>query len=104
MGDLGLFLLFLLFLLALLPARRLWVAGARVKWRVGYLATLIVLGLAAIEFETLGRYLLPILLLLYLAPLSGIATWWERWNRRPARDTMIEGHAVRLDPDDPPRH
>ncbi len=104
MGLLSLFLLFLLFLIALLPTRRLWVAGARVRWRVGYLATLIVLGLAAIEFETLGRYLLPILLLLYLAPFSGIATWWERWHRRPARDTMIEGHAARLDPDDPPRH
>ena len=51
----------------------------------------------------LAEHLLPILLLLYLAPYSGLATWWERWRRRPARDTIIEGHAVRLDPDDPPR-
>lgn len=102
MGYLSLILLFTLFVLALLPTRRLWMAGARLEWRIGYLATLIVLGLAVIEFETLGRYLLPILLVLYLAPFSGVATWWERWHRRPRRGTIIEGHAVRLDPDDPP--
>jgi hypothetical protein len=104
MGYVSLALLFFLFVLALLPTRRLWAGGARLEWRIGYLATLIVLGLAAIEFETLGRYLVPIVLLLYLAPFSGIATWGERWHRRPARDTTIEGHAVRLDPGDPPRH
>jgi hypothetical protein len=104
MGYLSLFLLFLLFLLGLLPTRRLWVAGAHLQWRVGYLVTLIVLGLAAIEFETLGRYLLPILLVLYLAPFSGLTNWWERWQRRSRRGTIIEGHAVPLDSDDPPRH
>jgi hypothetical protein len=104
MGYLSLFLLFVLFLLALLPTRRLWVAGARLEWRIGYLVALIMLGLSAIEFETLGRYLLPILLVLYLAPFSGAATWWGRWRRRPGRETIIEGHAVRLDQDDPPRH
>jgi hypothetical protein len=104
MGYLSLFLLFLLFLLALLPTGRLWVAGARLGSRIGYLATLIVLGFAAIEFETLGRYLLPILLMLYLAPFSGVATWWGRRRRRPGRGTIIEGHAVRTDPEDPPRH
>ena len=100
MGYVSLFLLVVLFLLALLPARRLWVAGARLEWRVGYLATVIALGIAAIEFEMLGRYLLPILLVLYLAPFSGLATWWERRRRRPARDTIIEGRAVLLDSDD----
>lgn len=104
MGYLSLFLLFMLFLLALLPTRRLWVAGARLEWRIGYLAMLIVLGLAAIEFERFGRYLLPILLVLYLAPFSGVATRWKRWNRRPGRETILDGHAVRLDQDDPPRH
>ena len=104
MGYLSLFLLFSLFLLALLPTRRLWVSGARLGWRIGYLATLIVLGLAAIEFETVGRYLLPILLVFYLAPFSGVATWWERRRRRPSRVTIIEGHAVRTEPDEPSRH
>jgi hypothetical protein len=104
MGDLSLGLLPVLFALALLPTRRLGVAGARLKWRVGYFATLVVLGLGVIELEDLGLYLLPILLLLYLAPFSGITTWWQRWHRRPARGTIIEGHAIRLDPDDPVRH
>ena len=103
MGYLTLALLFVLFALALLPARRLWIAGAGLEWRIGYLVTLLALGLAAIEFEALGRYLLPVLLVLYLVPFSGIPARWERWRRRPARDTIIEGHAIRLDADDPPR-
>jgi hypothetical protein len=103
MGYLALTLLFVLFLLALLPTRRLWLAGARLEVRVGYLAALLALGLAAIEFETLGRYLLPVLLLLYLVPFSGLPGWWERLRRRGGHDTIIEGHAVRLDPDEPPR-
>ena len=103
MGYLGLALLFVLFVLALLPTRRLWVAGARLEWRIAYLVTLVVLGLAAIEFEAFGRYLLPLLLLLYLVPFSGLLAWWERSRRRAGRDTIIEGRAVRLDPDEPPR-
>ena len=103
MGYLTLALLFVLFVLALLPTRRLWSAGTGLEWRIGYLVTLLALGLAAIEFEALGRYLLPILLLLYLLPFSGIPARWERWRRRPPRDTIIEGHAVRLDADDSTR-
>ncbi len=103
MGYLTLTLLFVLFLLALLPTRRLWVAGTGLEWRIGYLVTLLALGLASIEFEALGRYLLPLLLLLYLVPFSGIPARWERWRRRPPRDTIIEGRAIRLDADDPPR-
>ncbi len=103
MGYLTLSLLFVLFVLALLPTRRLWIAGTGLEWRIGYLVTLLALGLAAIEFEALGRYLLPVLLLLYLVPFSGIPGRWKRWRRRPPRDTIIEGHAIRLDTDDPPR-
>jgi hypothetical protein len=98
MGYLTLSLLFLLFLLALLPTRRLWVAETALEWRIGYLVALLALGLAAIEFEAAGRYLLPLLLLLYLVPFSSLPERWGRW-RRP-RGTIIEGHAVRLDPDD----
>ncbi|MDA8201900.1 MAG: hypothetical protein M0Z49_03930 [Chloroflexi bacterium] len=103
MGYLTLSLLFVLFVLALLPTRRLWAAGASLEWRVGYLVALLALGLAAIEFEALGRYLLPILLLLYLVPFSGVPAWWQRARGRGARPGIVEGHAVRLDPEDRPR-
>jgi hypothetical protein len=102
MGYLTLSLLFVLFLLALLPTRRLWVAGTGLGFRVGYLVTLLVLGLAAVEFEALGKYMVPVLLALFLFPFTGIPAWWERTRHRGARGGIIEGHAVRLDPDDPP--
>ncbi len=102
MGYLTLALLFVLFLLALLPTRRLWLAGTGLEWRIGYLVSLLALGLVAIEFEALGRYLIPLLLLLYLMPFSGLPDRWGRWRRRPPRDTIIEGRAVRLDPEEPP--
>ncbi len=105
MGDLSLGLLPVLFALALLPTRRLWVAGARLKWRVGYVATLIVLGLAVIEFED-ARPLPP------ADPATALPGAVQRsgdlvgnaGTDGPARGTIIEGHAVRLDPDDPVRH
>ncbi len=103
MGYLTLSLLFVLFVLALLPTRRLWVAGASLEWRVGYLVALLALGLAAIEFEALGRYILPVLLLLYLVPFSGFPAWWQRARRRGAGPSVVEGHAVRLDTEDRPR-
>ena len=102
MGYLALSLLFVLFLLALLPTRRLWVAGTGLGFRVGYLVTLLVLGLAAVEFEALGKYMVPVLLALFLFPFTGIPAWWERTRHRGGRGGIIEGHAVRLDPDDPP--
>ncbi len=98
MGYLTLGLLFVLFLLALLPARRLWIAGAGLEWRAGYLAALLGLGLLAIEFEGLGRYLLPLLVLLYLVPFSGLPAWWQRARGRRDRAGIVEGRAVRLDP------
>jgi hypothetical protein len=101
MGYLTLTLLSVLFLLALLPTRRLWLAGTGLGWRVGYLVSLLALGLVAIEFEALGRYLIPLLLLLYLAPFSALPERWGRWRRRPPRETIIEGRAVRLDPEEP---
>jgi hypothetical protein len=101
-GYATLALLFLLFLLALVPSRRLWLAGTSLEWRVAYLVGMLVLGLAVIEFEAFARYLLPVLLLLYLVPFSGLPERWARW-RRGGRGTIIEGRAVRLDPDEPPR-
>ena len=102
MGYLALSLLFVLFLLALLPTRRLWVAGTGLGLRVGYLVTLLVLGLATVEFEALGKYMVPVLLALFLLPFTGVPAWWERTRHRASRGGIIEGHAVRLDPDDPP--
>jgi len=100
-GYLTLGMVFLLFFLALLPSRRLWVAGTSLAWRAGYLVTLLVLGYASIEADSFARYLLPVLLVLYLVPFTSLPARWQQWRRRGPNATVIEGRSVRLDPDEP---
>ena len=100
MGYATLGLLFLLFLVALIPSRRLWTAGITLETRAVYLLALLALGLASIAVEPLARYLLPLLLFLYVVPFTGIPARWARWRRGGRGPTIIEGRAVRLDPDD----
>jgi hypothetical protein len=122
--GLGLVVLaFVFFLLALIPARKLWKAGIGLGTRVTYLATLILFSTIAFEARPLARFLLPVALLLYLLPFSGLPEWWARRSgRRPeaqasaprtARSfrgsggsrnggaTVIDGTAVHLDADAP---
>jgi hypothetical protein len=78
-------LLFVLFVIALIPAMRLWTAGFSVGARAAYLVTLVSFGLLALEVRPLSRFLLPIGLLLYLLPFSGLPERWSRWRGRAER-------------------
>ena len=104
MGPLTLGMALVLFLLALVPTRRLHAAGVRPGWLAGYLALLIGLGLLSIELEALVRYLVPVELLVFLLPFTGIVERSRRLRairgrgRRAAADVVVEGTAVRLDP------
>lgn len=55
-------------LLALLPTRRLFLAGWGPRALFAYLVTIVGLGLLAIEARSAARYVVPILVLAYLAP------------------------------------
>ena len=128
-------LAFVFLLLALIPSRRLWHTGVPLWPRVVYLVTLIALGLIAFEARPLARYLLPLIVLLFLLPFSGLPERWTRWRRRTSRgdeagqgatdidesggpptgasrvprgwarkappDSIIDGQAVHLEPDEP---
>jgi len=128
-GYVELGLLFLLFLLALVPTRKLWIGGIGVGPRTTYLIALLAIGALAVQARPLAKYLLPAAILLYLLPFTGLPERWARWRTRASRDggapgarnvggtdtggrvgrgfrrgrpTVVEGHAVRLEPDDPP--
>jgi len=130
-------LAFVFLLLALIPSRRLWKAGVPLWPRIVYLLLLVFLGVAAFELRPLARYLLPLIILLFLLPFSGLPERWSRWRRRTSRgdeggqrapdidegdgpptgasrvprgwarkappESIIDGQAVRLEPDEPPQ-
>ena len=130
-------LAFVFLLLALIPSRRLWHTGVPLWPRIVYLLLLVFLGVAAFELRPLARYLLPLIILLFLLPFSGLPERWSRWRRRTSRgdeggqrapdidegdgpptgasrvprgwarkappESIIDGQAVRLEPDEPPQ-
>jgi hypothetical protein len=59
------------FALALIPTRRLSLAGWRPAWLAAYLVVLMALALLAIELRAGIRVVVPILLVLYVAPFIG---------------------------------
>ena len=59
------------FALALIPTRRLSLAGWRPAWLAAYLVVLVSLALIAIEMRAGIRVLVPIILVLYVAPFIG---------------------------------
>lgn len=61
----------LAFALALLPTRRLFLAGWRPAPLAAYLAVLMTLAIAVVLFRAGIRVLVPILLVLYIAPFVG---------------------------------
>jgi hypothetical protein len=109
------------FLLALIPARKLWKAGIGLGTRVTYLVALIAFGTLAFEARPLARFMLPVAVLLYLLPFSGLPEWWARRSgrepgprdgpraanrfrpgaRRSRQETVIDGTAVHLDAETP---
>lgn len=60
--------LLVLALLALIPARRLHLAGWSGRAVLAYYLGLLVVALAAVELRGLARFLAPILIVAYLAP------------------------------------
>jgi hypothetical protein len=95
-------LAFIFFLLAIIPARRLWHAGVALWPRVFYLVVLIALGVIAFEARPLSRFLLPVLVLLYLLPFSGLPERWTRWRQRLSR-TDAADRGENQNPARPPR-
>lgn len=60
--------LLVLALLALLPARRLQLAGWSGRAILAYYLALLGLGILAVEIRAVGRLLVPVLIVAYLAP------------------------------------
>ena len=69
-------------LLTLLPARRLQLGGVPARWIGLYALVLWLLGMAALARPIAGRYLIPFLLVLYLAPFVAGPDRIERFIRR----------------------
>jgi hypothetical protein len=89
------------FALALLPTRRLFVAGWRPAPLAVYLAILVGLAVAAVFVRTGIRFLVPILLVLYVLPFVGAPEVVARTvarigGGRPPR--VVEGRAVDVSP------
>jgi len=97
-------LVLLCFALAAIPTRRLFLAGIRPAWLWTYVVLLVVLGVTAIAARVAGRFLVPFLVVLYVAPLvvgpDTIARWLRR-GRRPPRN-VGSGPGKDVGPDDPP--
>jgi hypothetical protein len=74
--------------LAAIPTRRLADAGIRRGWLAAYLVALVVMGVVVVVARGPGRFLVPFLVVLYLAPLVAApetAARWLRRGRRPAK-------------------
>jgi hypothetical protein len=96
-------LVLLCFVLAAIPARRLFLAGIRPAWLWAYVLLLVGLGVAAIAARGAGRFLVPFLVVLYVAPLvvgpDTIARRLRR-GRKPPRN-VGSGPGSDVGPDDP---
>ena len=97
-------LVLLCFVLAAIPTRRLFLAGIRPSWLWAYVLLLVVLGLAVVAARGPGRYLVPFLVVLYVAPLVVAPHTTARWLRRGRRPPKHVGSGPGRDPgpDDPP--
>jgi hypothetical protein len=94
----------LCFALAAIPTRRLFLAGIRPAWLWAYVLLLVGLGVVAIAARSAGRFLVPFLVVLYVAPLvvgpDTIARWLRR-GRKPPRN-VGSGPGRDVGPGDPP--
>lgn len=97
-------LVLLCFALAAIPARRLSDAGIRPAWLTVYLLVVVALGIAVVLARGPGRFLVPILVVLYLAPLVVAPETTARWlarGRRPPKH-VGSGPGRDVDHDDHP--
>jgi hypothetical protein len=97
-------LVLLCFALAAIPTRRLYQAGIRQGWLGTYLLLLVVLGVGAVALRGPGRFLVPFVVVLYVAPLVVAPETAARWLRRDRRPPKHVGSGPGRDvgPDDPP--
>jgi uncharacterized membrane protein YhaH (DUF805 family) len=97
-------LVLLCFVLAAIPTRRLADAGLRPAWLAAYLLTLVALGVAVFVARGAARFLVPFLVVLYVAPLVVAPENAARWMRRGRRPPKHVGSGPGRDvpPDDHP--
>ncbi len=87
------------FLVALLPTRRLYLAGWPPRWLLSYLAVLMGLGLLIVELRLAARYLIPFAVVVYLAPfvtapvMERFLRPRDRGPRLPPRNVTPPGSA-----------
>ena len=72
-------------ILAAIPTRRLSDAGIRPPWLTAYMLALVALGVAVVVARGPGRFLVPFLVVLYIAPLIVAPETTARWLRRGRR-------------------
>jgi uncharacterized membrane protein YhaH (DUF805 family) len=102
-------LVLLCVVLAAIPTRRLADAGLRPAWLTAYLLLVTALGVAVVAARGPGRFLVPLLVVLYVAPLvvapETTARWLHRGRRPPKPVGSGPGRDVGPDdgsgPDDP---
>ena len=97
-------LVLLCFVLAAIPTRRLADAGIRPAWLTLYLLVLVGLGVGVVAARGSGRFLVPFLVVLYVAPLVVAPETTARWLRRGRRPPKNVGSGPGRDvgPDDHP--
>jgi hypothetical protein len=78
-----------LFVLLLAPTGRLQRAGWPPRALGGYLLVMLALGLLVAELPGPTRFLVPIIVLGFLAPFVAVRAGIERW-RRPGRPVVVE--------------
>ena len=78
-------LVLLCVVLAAIPTRRLADAGIRPAWLTAYLLLVAALGVAVVAARGPGRFLVPFLVVLYVAPLVVAPETTARWLRRGRR-------------------
>ncbi|MDA8238269.1 MAG: hypothetical protein M0T75_10420 [Chloroflexi bacterium] len=96
-------LVLLAIVLAALPTRRLADAGIRPAWLATYLLALVALGVLVVVARGTARFLVPFLVVLYVAPLVAAPETTARIlrrGRRPPRH-VGSGRGQDVGPDDP---
>ena len=96
-------LVLLCFALAAIPTRRLFLAGIRPAWLWAYVLLLVGLSVAVVVARGPARFLVPFLVVLYVAPLvvgpDTVARLLRRGRRPPKH--VGSGPGRDIGPDDP---
>jgi len=92
-------LVLLCFAVAAIPTRRLFRAGIRPAWLAAYLVVVVALGVVVVVARGPGRFIVPILVVLYVAPLVVAPETTARWLRRGRRPPKQVGSGPGRDVD-----